>query len=61
MGKIFGISNLPISTIDKALTQQLIEKPIIKSVRIPRLTTSKANKADVYVKTTNRKPSITHK
>ena len=52
MGKIFGISNLPVSTIDKALVSQGILRPM--SERVSKLKPLKDSfsqlKQDTFVK-----------
>ena len=60
MGKIFGISNLPVFTIDKALSVFEVAKPVTEGVKIPKIN-MRNTKADVFVRNANAKPSIKNK
>jgi hypothetical protein len=63
MGKIFGISNLPVSTIESALkVQDTVPKPIVRTVATkqnladcftPVACTKKAEKSNPFLKMRN--------
>ena len=57
MGKIFGISDNPVSTIDKALKPLIYEKPV-ESVRILPKTQNTADKFISSEKPHNSNPFI---
>lgn len=61
MGKIFGISKLPVSTLDKALApSQGLVKPV-KNYTYLRSVRNMPVKKDTFVKNSNRTYSTTHK
>ena len=62
-GRIFGISKLPVSILDKALApcQELI-KPVHRYTTIQKLNNSSTLiKKDTFVKTNTHKPTTKHK